>query len=72
MSRGACIPRSEPDVHLVPCNRPVGGDKTVKPPGYRLVVVNPPVEEAVACLWRDDDGTLITEDNGEYICIDNA
>lgn len=69
MRCGAFVPIGNADVH--PCDSPKGGDKTVKPPGYSLVVKNPPATQA-SCLMQDDNEVLIQEDDGDFICLDNV
>lgn len=49
------------------CERPVGGDKTVgRGTPYALKVTNP-----FTCVWYDDDGQIVLENNDDVICIDN-
>lgn len=49
------------------CEVPVGGQKTVgRGAAYSLVVTNP-----ADCIWRDDDGQIVTTDEDDVICIDN-
>jgi hypothetical protein len=55
------------------CDRPDGGDKTALAPGYALEVANPPSPGLDAsCLWQDDNGIIVQENDGDTICIDNA
>lgn len=50
------------------CQIPEGGTKTVgRGTPYALRVTNP-----LDCLFRDDDGTIIVENNDDVILIDNA
>lgn len=50
------------------CEIPVGGTKTVgRGTPYALKVVNP-----FTCIWFDDDRQIVTTDEDEVICLDNA
>jgi hypothetical protein len=49
------------------CNGLAGGVKKPAAPGYVLEVKNAPDP-----LFRDDDLTLVVEDDGDTIIIDNA
>lgn len=42
-------------------------------PPYVLVVKNPPTPAIDnSCLWQDDNGILVQENDNDTICIDNA
>ena len=54
------------------CEPAVGGDKTIKTPGYVLTVNNGDLNFGDCDIWQDDDNQLVKEANNDYICIDNA
>lgn len=40
--------------------------------GYTLVVKNPPTPAIDgSCLWQDDNGIIVQENDNDTICIDN-
>lgn len=48
-------------------------DVTALPPVYTMVIRNPPTPAIDAtCLWQDDNGILVQENDNDTICIDNA
>jgi hypothetical protein len=54
------------------CARPEGGDRTVLPPGYVQTIRNRPSPGLDAsCLWQDDNGIIVQENDLDTICIDN-
>lgn len=70
-SQGAQVPSIRIDVSCD--DRPNGGDQTALAPKYELHVRNPPTPAIDAsCLWQDDNGILVQENDNDTICIDNA
>lgn len=54
------------------CARPEGGDKTALPPGYVQTIRNRPTTGLDrSCLWQDDNGVIVQENDLDTICIDN-
>lgn len=50
------------------CEIPAGGTKTVgRGTPYALRVMNP-----FTCVWFDDNNVIVTTDEDEVICLDNA
>lgn len=61
------ITRDPDDVIVGDCDRLQGGAKMPGAP-----IFTPAVQNESDLLWRDDDLTLIQEDDGDTILIDNA
>lgn len=69
-NRGVCVPTVQFEGGS-DCAR--AADAVVLSPSYVMVVRNPPTPAIDAtCLWQDDNGILVQENDNDTICIDNA
>lgn len=67
-----CAPSKLTGAPAGSCEPAIGGDKTIKTPGFVLSINNGPLGFGDCDIWQDDDNQLVKEANNDYICIDNA
>lgn len=62
-TRGGCVPvlHDAEHLHVHTCKRERGGDKTIQPPGYSLVVTNPN-GGGVEDLFQNELGNVVVDD----------
>lgn len=53
------------------CDVPPGGTPVVRAPVYVLTITNPPPTSDCDML-EEDDGQIVTENDGQILCVDNV
>lgn len=61
---------NQPVIVAGSCALPAGGTKTAQGPQYVMTIKNSGASEGATCILRDDDFTLLQDDDSTTLCID--